>query len=173
MTKKRSATLSDARQLSELAEQTFRDAFTEANNAEDMAMHCASTYGESIQTAELSDPNYDTIVVEDDGQLVAYAQLRQGHYPECVTAISPGEIQRLYVDKQWHGKGLAQALMTECLSRLREKNNDVVWLGVWEHNPRAIAFYKKLDFQPVGKHVFKLGNDPQTDIIMMRRIKAE
>lgn len=170
MIKIRTATLTDAKPLSELAEKTFCDAFASSNNADDITSHCASNFGEAIQAAELSDSQYDTLVAEDNGKLVAYAQLRQGQCPECVTAKSAGEIQRLYVDKLWHGKGLAQSLMVESINKLTRKNNDVVWLGVWEHNPRAIAFYKKFNFQPVGKHIFKLGGDPQTDIIMMRTL---
>ena len=104
------------------------------------------------------------------GDLAAYAQLRFGPAPACVRADHPGEILRLYVHRDWHGRGLAQRLMDTCLAALRDRGADVVWLGVWEHNPRAIAFYRKFDFTEVGDHVFPVGDDPQRDIVMMRSL---
>jgi ribosomal protein S18 acetylase RimI-like enzyme len=112
----RAAKLSDAKKLAVLAEATFRDTFSEENTSEDMNAHCRASYGEEIQAREISDPSYVTIVAEIDEHLVAYAQLRWGEAPECVSANSPGEIQRLYVDKSFHGSGLAHTLMSECLN---------------------------------------------------------
>ena len=166
----RAAKLSDAKNLSELAEVTFRDTFSEQNTPENMDSHCQSSYGEEIQAQEISDPEYSIIVAEVNGQLIAYAQLRLGKAPSCISANCPGEIQRLYVAKAFHGKGLAHKLMSECLNILKNRSADVAWLGVWESNPRAIAFYKKFNFQEVGEHIFSLGSDPQRDIILVRPI---
>ena len=165
MTIFRLARRSDATDLAKLAEATFRDTFSEQNTPENMDAHCQSSYGKEIQGQE-----YVTIVAESDGKLVAYAQLRCNSAPSCVSATCPGEIQRLYVDKDFHGKGLAHKLMNECLKSFEERNTDIVWLGVWEKNPRAIAFYKKFNFEEVGEHVFTLGSDPQRDIILVRSV---
>ena len=168
----RAAKLSDAKKLAVLAEATFRDTFSEENTSEDMNAHCQASYGEEIQAQEISDPNYVTIVAELDEHLVAYAQLRWGEAPECVSAKSPGEIQRLYVDKNFHGGGLAHTLMSECLNALKERNTDIAWLGVWERNPRAIAFYRKFNFEEVGDHIFSVGSAPQRDIILVRPVQS-
>jgi diamine N-acetyltransferase len=90
-----------------------------------------------------------------------------------VSANAPGEIQRLYVADQWHGKGIAQELMRACLEELMRHGSDAVWLGVWEHNPRAIAFYKKIGFVEAGDHIFPLGRDPQRDVIMVKRLSGK
>jgi ribosomal protein S18 acetylase RimI-like enzyme len=87
-----------------------------------------------------------------------------------VPGNAPGEINRIYVAGEWHGKGVAQALMDACLGELRARGSDVAWLGVWEHNPKALAFYRKLGFVERGEHVFALGDDPQRDIVMSRPI---
>lgn len=166
----REAKLEDARALAELAERTFRDTFGPVNRPEDMALHCATTYGEALQSAEIADPQRLTLVAEDGASLVGFAQLRWGTAPPCVLAKHPGELQRLYVIAPWHGRGLAQALMKTSLDAMRKRGSDVAWLGVWEHNPRAIAFYKKLGFVEVGEHVFPLGTDPQRDLVMARPI---
>ena len=139
----RLAKLSDATDLAKLADVTFRDTFSEQNTRENMDAHCLSSYGQEIQCQEIASPEYVTLVAEVDSKLVAYAQLRWSEAPSCVSANCPGEIQRLYVDKNFHGKGIAHNLMNECLKVFEERNTDIAWLGVWEENPRAIAFYKK------------------------------
>ena len=161
----------DARALARLAEDTFRATFAATNTAENMRRHCESSYGESIQLAEIRDPNLETWLAEEGGRLVAYAQLRRGRVPAAVVARRPLEILRFYVHSDAHGKGVAQALMTHALGRATESGADVVWLGVWEHNPRAIAFYRKWGFEVVGEHVFMMGDDPQRDLLMRHALR--
>lgn len=168
----RKANLNDAKGLSLIAEQTFRETFGEVNTAEDMALHCKNCYGERVQAGEISNPNMVTFLVEEDAELIGYAQLRWEESPACVSSERPGEIQRLYVLSGWHGKGVAQSLMDACIEEMQHKGSDVIWLGVWERNPKAIAFYKKYGFVEVGDHVFPLGNDPQRDIIMAKPLVA-
>ena len=160
----------DAKQLSSLAEATFRDAFEATNTPENMALHCRTSYGEAIQAAEVADPDMVTLVCESQVTLLGFAQLRWGGAPSCVVAVAPGEIQRLYVAREFHGLGVARQLMRACLDEMRARRADVVWLGVWEHNPRAIAFYRKFGFAAVGEHIFPLGRDPQRDIVMARPV---
>lgn len=167
MPKIRIANLSDAKKLSVLAEDAFRDTYTEQNSVEDMNLHCQSSFAEAIQSQEISNPEYITLVAEDKGRLVAYAQLRRSKPPACISASSSCEIIRFYVEKDWHGKGMAQKLMSTCLETMNKHDFDVAWLGVWENNLRAISFYEKFNFQEVGEHVFSLGTDPQRDIIMV------
>lgn len=160
----------DAQALAALAEQTFRETFAAANTQADMDLHCRSHYGAAIQAAEIADPGGLTLLGEDGGVLVGYVQLRWGPAPACVVAARPGEISRFYLRADWHGRGLAQRLMQACLDALLARQSDVAWLGVWEHNPRAIAFYRKFGFVTVGEHRFQLGSDPQRDLVMQRAL---
>jgi ribosomal protein S18 acetylase RimI-like enzyme len=166
----RNATIADAAALAALEERTFRDTFEASNTREDMKLHCDAHFGADIQRRELADPNLLIFVAESDGKFVAFSQLRWGHTPACVEANRPVEIQRFYVTRDWHGHGLAQAMMDWTIGVARERGADMIWLGVWEHNPRAMAFYRKWDFTEVGDHVFQLGTDPQRDIIMSRTV---
>jgi len=162
----------DAAPLARLAERTFRDAFESWNTPEDMAAHCTKNFGEAIQAREILDTEYETLVCEFGDELVGFVQLHWGVGPDCVAARRPAEILRFYVDGHWHGRGLAQQLMNELLARANLGGADQVWLGVWEHNPRAIAFYCKSGFQEVGELVFILGSDRQRDIILSRSITS-
>lgn len=166
----RTARPEDAKALALVAEATFRAAFGPMNEPGDIDRHCRDSFGERIQAAEITDPARTTLVVEDEGRLIGYAQLRWGKPPACVEARRPGEIQRIYVVESWHGKGVAQALMAACIDAIRRRASDAAWLGVWEHNPRAIAFYRKSGFIEAGEHVFSLGGDPQRDVIMVKAL---
>jgi ribosomal protein S18 acetylase RimI-like enzyme len=167
----RRAKPTDAAQLAALAERTFRAAFGSCNTRENMDAHCAKTYGEAIQASEITNPEIETFVCEDSIELVGYAQLRWGTAPPCVLAVRPAEIQRIYVDRRWHGKGIAQALMSQVLISGLRGNADQIWLGVWEKNPRAVAFYRKFGFNKIGHHIFQLGDDPQYDWILCRDVR--
>ncbi len=166
----RKAEPNDASALARLAEKTFRDTFAADNNAADMDQHCADTYSTKIQTREILDPNIDTFVCEFENQLIAYAQLSWLQAPSYVTAQRPVEIRRFYVDSPWHGQGIAQTMMNKLLEHVASKNADQIWLGVWEHNPKAQRFYQKMGFLEVGDHVFQLGSDPQRDLIMSLKV---
>jgi ribosomal protein S18 acetylase RimI-like enzyme len=94
--------------------------------------------------------------------------LRWGTAPACVVARRPAEVQRIYVDRPWHGRGVAQALMAAMLEHARNGGADRVWLGVWEQNLRARAFYRRAGFADVGDHAFRLGDEVQRDRVMVR-----
>ena len=168
----RRADVADAASLAALAERTFRAAFGGFNTQANMDAHCAKAYGESIQSLEIADPAIETYVCAAAAELLGYAQLRCGAAPACVSASRPAELQRIYVDRRWHGQGIAQALMSQVLAAAARGNADQVWLGVWENNPRALAFYRKIGFEKVGHHVFQLGDDAQHDWILCRGVRG-
>lgn len=164
----RLATVADAESLAGLGRQTFSDTFAPDNSPEDLALHLERAFTPSQQARELADPAVRTLLLHVGPTMAAYAQLRIGPAPECVASALPIELWRFYVAKDWHGQGIAQALMQRVVAEARELRADAIWLGVWERNPRAIAFYGKAGFVDVGSHVFLLGNDAQTDRIMVR-----
>lgn len=168
----RLATINDAEALAQLAERTFRDTFTDANNFTDMELYCAKTFAMEIQRQEILDPNCETILAEIETQPVAFAQVKRYAPKECVAAKGPSELYRLYVSKEWHGQGVAQEVMVQVFSTAAHAGANHIWLGVWEDNPRAIAFYRKYGFNVVGEHIFQFGNDPQRDLIMMAEVNT-
>ena len=153
----RRATASDAAALAELGARTFIDAFGAQNRPEDIEAYVKATYGVQQQLREID----DTLVVEEDGALIAFAQLHRSDSPH-----GDVELGRFYVDRNLHGRGIAQALMDAVLAAARHLGARKLWLGVWEHNPRAIRFYEKCGFVDEGSHPFQIGSDIQTDRIM-------
>lgn len=164
----RRANLDDAAALAEIAERTFRDTFAKDNTPEDLEAYVASAYGEALQRRELENPDGLALLGEsDDGTLIAYMQMRRVRSPHGEV-----EIARFYVDRTFHGQGLAQQLMDAAVDAARGLGATTLWLGVWERNLRAIAFYAKCGFRDVGSQPFLVGSDLQTDRVMARVISS-
>ena len=172
----RPANVADAPALSRLAAKTFHDTFAADNRPEDMAHYLAATFAPAIQAAEIGDPAGVVLLAEhvDDAggasALIGYAQLAAHTVPAAVTGPAPIEIKRLYVARDWHGRGVAQALMVASLDAARARGRATLWLGVWERNARAAAFYARHGFVRVGEHAFVLGADVQTDWLLVRPV---
>ncbi len=160
----------DAGLLAELGARTFSETFAADNTPEDMAAYLASSFSPAQQAAELADPHCLFQIADANGVAVGYALLRSGNVLGSVTGDKPIELVRLYVSRESLGSGAGAALMQACISESSHQGYRTLWLGVWEHNHRARAFYRKWNFHEVGTHVFQLGDDPQTDILMQRSI---
>lgn len=170
----RRADAADAVVLSEFAERIFRETFEATNDPADMAAYLAEAFGVDRQRAELVEPGAIVLLAEDItgsnpvAPLAGYSHLTTGEAPDSVPGPDPLELKRFYIDRTWQGAGLAQMLMHATLDAAVAAGARTLWLGVWEHNPRAIAFYRKFAFVEAGTHDFMLGRDRQTDLIMMR-----
>jgi len=162
----RRGTAADAAALAALAAATFRDAFGADNRPEDLALHLARSYGVAQQSAELAHPSITTLLACAPADLVGYAQLRAGRAPTAVRPARPIELWRFYVTRPWHGSGVAQQLMAAVVDAARARGAETLWLGVWERNQRAQAFYRKSGFVDVGTQTFAVGLDEQTDRVM-------
>jgi GNAT superfamily N-acetyltransferase len=170
----RRATVEDAPLLATLAASTFADTFAEENDPADMRAYVATAFGDEVQRAELADPRHVVLIAERDGDAVGYAMLRDGVAPEAIpgafTASDSMEIARLYAVQRHIGAGIGSALMQRCLGEAVTLGRRTVWLGVWERNARAIAFYARWGFVDVGAQTFTLGSDVQHDRVMARRV---
>jgi ribosomal protein S18 acetylase RimI-like enzyme len=162
----------DAEALAAFASRTFADTFAAANRPEDIAAYLPSAYGIRQQSVELASEDIVTLIMETDlDTMVAYAMIRRGSVPDRVVGEAPVELWRFYVDRSWHGRGLAQRLMAAVLDGAVKLRARTLWLGVWERNERAIAFYEKCGFHDVGAHDFWVGADRQTDRIMVTEVR--
>lgn len=163
----RVATPADAALLADFGRRLFEETFAPHNTPEDMAIYLAEAFGEAKQREELREPGATWWIAEDaSGAPAGYVRLRIGATHLAVRAQRPAELGRLYADRAHHGRGVGARLLAQCIAEARRQGADVLWLGVWEHNVRAIAFYEKHGFRTVGEQAFTLGRDVQRDLVM-------
>ena len=160
----------DAGLLAEFGARTFAETFAADNTQEDMTAYIDASFNLAQQTAELAHPASTFLIAEVGGVAAGYAQLQSGPPAEGVRGAQPIELVRLYVSREWLGRGVGEALMRRCVDEARQTGHGTIWLGVWERNGRAQAFYRKWNFRAVGEDVFQLGSDPQRDILMERAV---
>ena len=164
------ATVQDAAIVASFGARAFKEAFGPQNTKEDMQAYLSCNFNEEHIRSQLLDRSSSFLLAYKDNRLVGYSMLHAGDTPEAVSGLKPIELVRIYVDGIHKGKGYGSRLMEACVQAAAEAGHDVIWLGVWEENESAIAFYRKRGFKKVGKKEFLLGSDLQRDFIMERRV---
>lgn len=163
----RLATPADADRLAALAARTFTDAYGSFNTPEDIATYLAAHFTAARQAEELADPRAAVILAEEEGELVGYARIVVGsEAPACVRSAAPVELARLYVRAGRQRGGIGAELLARAVAEARRRGGATLWLTVWEHNTRAIAFYRREGLREAGETVFMLGADAQRDHVM-------
>lgn len=163
-------TIDDLDQLQQIGRQTFYETFASGNTEENMNKYLDEAFSVAKLTTELNDKNSEFYFATLDNDVIGYLKINFGQSQTELQDDKAVEIERIYVLKEFHGKNVGQLLYDKAISIARQKNADYVWLGVWEENLRAINFYKKNGFVEFDKHIFKLGNDEQTDIMMKLKL---
>jgi diamine N-acetyltransferase len=169
----REVCLEDIDELQNIGRQTFSETFAAGNTEENLAKYLEEGFSPERLSAELCDSNSDFYFAEQGNDVIGYLKLNFGQSQTELKDEKALEIERIYVLKEFHGKKVGQLLYEKAMQIAKQKNADYVWLGVWEENPRAIAFYKKNGFVEFDKHIFKLGTDEQTDIMMKLQLKGQ
>jgi len=164
----REATTADATLIADLSRQTFYDAFARDNTPEDMDKFLNEQFTREKLMEEVGAANNVFLLAYVGNEVAGYVRLRETSNPLIMDNGPAVEIARIYAVQQSIGKGIGSALMQQCLDIARKKNARIIWLGVWEKNQKAIAFYTKWGFEKFGEHLFMLGNDPQTDWLMKK-----
>ena len=153
-------------QLQKIGRQTFYETFFESNTEENMKNYLENGFSIDKITSEVNNKNSEFYFAKLDEEVIGYLKLNFGKSQTELKDDKALEIERIYVLKEFHGKKVGQILYDKAIEIAKQKSSEYVWLGVWEENPRAISFYKKNGFVEFDKHIFKLGNDEQTDIMM-------
>jgi ribosomal protein S18 acetylase RimI-like enzyme len=166
----RIANADDAAIIADLSQRTFIDSFAHHNTKENMDKFMNEQFSTQQLMAEVADLNNIFLIAYFDDEPVGYVRMRESENPEELANIDAIEIARIYAEQKTIGKGIGKALMLKCISIAREKNKKIIWLGVWEHNSLAISFYKKFGFEQFSSHIFMLGDDVQTDLLMKKSL---
>jgi ribosomal protein S18 acetylase RimI-like enzyme len=165
-------TLDDLDQLQKIGRQSFYETFASGNTEENMNKYLDEGFSFTKLTTELTDNNAAFYFATFDNSAIGYLKINFGQSQTELKDNKALEIERLYVLKKYHGKKVGQLLYDKAILIAKQRSADYVWLGVWEKNLRAINFYKKNGFVEFDKHIFKLGNDEQTDIMMKLKLNA-
>ena len=165
--------ISDLPALQKIGRQTFYETFAASNTEENITKYLEEGFSEDKLTTELEDQNAEFYFATLDNEVIGYLKLNFGASQTELKDEKALEIERIYVLQEFHGKKVGQILYNKAIEVAKDKKSDYVWLGVWEENPRAISFYKKNGFEEFDKHIFKLGNDEQTDIMMKLKLNND
>lgn len=133
---------------------------------ENMVKYLEEGFSLTKLQAEIDDPNAEFYFATLDNNIIGYLKLNIGQSQTEIKNDNALEIERIYVLKQFHGQNVGQQLFEKALDWSYAQKVNFIWLGVWEENKRAIQFYTKNGFVAFGKHIFKLGDEEQTDIMM-------
>jgi ribosomal protein S18 acetylase RimI-like enzyme len=162
----RFATEKDAVLIAEMSRKTFLETFAHNNTKENMDKFMNETFSNEELMKEVAEAGTIFFLAYDEAEPVGYVRMRENTSPPGLKNTKAVEIARIYATANAIGKGVGRAMMQHCISIAKEKKYETIWLGVWEHNRRAIDFYNKWGFEKFGTHVFMLGDDPQTDWLM-------
>ena len=162
----RAISISDLAQLQKIGKTTFAETFTEHNTKEDLDKYLEESFSNEKLSSELNNPYSSFYFAEIEDNVVGYLKINLGASQTELKDNEALEIERIYVLQAYHGKKIGQLLFNKAIEIAKEHKAQYVWLGVWEENHRALQFYKKNGFVQFDTHIFKLGNDEQTDIMM-------
>ena len=137
----------------------------------DMKKYLAENFSDEKMTTELNNPESQFYIAWDEQSPVGYLKVNSGQAQTELKDSNSLEIERIYVKKAYHGKKVGQILYEKSLEAALLQKNEFLWLGVWEENPKAIRFYEKNGFVAFDKHIFKFGEDEQTDIMMKKVLR--
>ncbi len=152
--------------LQHISRVTFEQTFDDHNSSEDMQAYLKNNFALDKLLGEFNNPHSNFFFAKENEQVIGYLKVNTGNAQTELKDLNAFEIERIYVDKGYLGKKIGQLLFEKAIELAKSKNATYVWLGVWEENHRALAFYEKNGFVPFDKHVFMLGSDAQTDIMM-------
>lgn len=161
----------EVRKLQEISQATFYETFVNDCTPSDMDKFLNNDFGLERLSLELKNPESDFFFVESEDQIIGYLKLNRGKSQTEAKLKNSLEIERFYVIPSFHGKKVAQQMMKKALEIAESGHFDWIWLGVWENNARAIRFYEKHGFEKFDKHIFMVGTDAQTDVLMKKELK--
>lgn len=160
------AGLEDLQQLKLFSRQTFYASFGDQNTPENMQLYDEQHFSDDQIRSEILNPDSQFLFAKLGEEILGYVKINLGSAQTVLPNEAGMEIERIYVDLQVKGQGIGKSLIQKTITLAKKAGAKYIWLGVWEHNTDAIRFYEKNGFRRYSQHVFYLGNDPQTDLLM-------
>ncbi|AUX11121.1 GNAT family N-acetyltransferase [Latilactobacillus sakei] len=164
-------TLDQLKALQTISIQTFTDTFGADNSKQDLADYLESAYNDLQLTSEITNPNSAFYFIKHNDDIAGYLKLNSNDAQTEKSAPDSLEVERIYILPTFKRLGLGTQLIEYAIKTAQDMHKAHIWLGVWEHNTGALAFYTKLGFKQIGDHIFQLGDDAQRDLIMQKALK--
>ncbi|GGM97598.1 N-acetyltransferase [Dyadobacter beijingensis] len=164
------ATINDLETVRQIGIDTFYESFASVNTEENMANYLKTGFSLDKVASELGNPHSEFHLAYEGDKLIGYLKINHGAAQSELKDDTALEIERIYVLQAWQGQKIGQLFYDKAIEIARAHAYTYVWLGVWEENEKAIGFYKRNGFVEFDKHLFTLGTDIQTDIMMRKEL---
>ncbi|MEO6304679.1 MAG: GNAT family N-acetyltransferase [Bacteroidia bacterium] len=156
--------------LEDISKRSFIETYASKNTAKNMEAYLTDNFSPSQLKKQINDPGSEFYIASINDDAIGYLKINFGSAQTEFKTDNFIEIERIYVLNDFQGKKIGQLLCNKAFQIGQQKKADLLWLGVWEENQKAIRFYKKYGFAEFDKHIFKLGNDDQTDLLMKLKL---
>jgi ribosomal protein S18 acetylase RimI-like enzyme len=163
-------TLEDVTQLRAISIETYEDTFAPYNTAENMQAYLDTAYNQDKLIKELHNPQTAFYFLQEEDAIAGYLKINWGTAQTETFAPDGLEVERIYIRSQYKRNGYGKQLLSYAEELAKDKQKQSIWLGVWEHNANALAFYQQMKFEKVGSHSFFMGDDEQTDYLMEKQL---
>ena len=163
------ATVKDSGILAQIGSRTFFETYFNQNDKANIDSYIKKTFNKKRINSEIKNKSSIFLVVSSNDSVIGYIKLRSNKKPKGLNKKAI-EIERMYLVKEFIGRGIGKIIMKKCLNIARDKNYETLWLGVWKRNTSAINFYKKFGFQEFGFHKFKFGNKQHNDLLFKKEL---
>jgi len=160
----------DVEVVQNLGIQTFSETFAEDNTEEALKKYLEESFNTEKIKSELNNPDSHFYIAWEEDNPVGYLKVNTGSAQTELQDDTSLEIERIYVKKSHHGKKVGQLLYNQALETAKQLGKSYLWLGVWEENQKALQFYRKNGFVEFDKHIFRLGEEEQTDLMMKKML---
>lgn len=164
-------TLNELDLLQAISIETFKDTFDEHNSEENMTAYLEAAYNLEKLKNEIQTPDSYFYLLYEHDELAGYCKLNMNEAQSESDNLHALEVERIYIKPAFKGKGYGKKIIQHAETLAQKYDKDKIWLGVWEHNYPAQAFYEKMGFERRGAHSFFMGDDEQVDYILGKKIK--
>lgn len=166
----RKAKIEELPAVRELAIEVYTDTFSKDNTPENLDAFFKDSYSMEKFKTEFHEPDSILYIALEDLKIVGFLRLRRSNEADKYLGTNHIELHRLYIHRDYQGSAVSKMFMEEALKYAKAKKHEWIWLGVWEKNFRAQKFYGKWGFERFSEHIFQMGDDPQTDWLLKKKL---
>lgn len=164
------ANYENAEELREIGIETFVDTFESQNSPESIKEYIEKAFSKQKLIKELEDKSTEFYFIFYNNEMAGYLKVNTGDSQTEKMGNETLEIERIYIRKKYQRKKLGEQLIQKAIEIAKVQYKKKVWLGVWEENHDALAFYERMGFCPSGSHAFFMGEEEQTDLILVKNL---